>query len=285
MFRRVLVPLDGSAESEDILSEAGRIAGEAAEILLAHVTPALPAPDLSVPEILRVPRRAVEYLDGLRKRLRHKSVQLVLRQGDPGEEITQAALELGVDLIAMATHGSGGLRRVLMGSVAEEVVRRSTLPVLLARPGCPRPGFELRDILVPLDGTDRSAGILELVRPLAVERGSMVRLVHVIVPLVIAVPPAGVYATAPAEVADPEPRLQALARPLKEAGLKVRVRVTSGFAAQEILRTAREAGSDLIAMATSGKKGMSRIFLGSVAEEVLRDTDRPVLLRRAPETE
>jgi nucleotide-binding universal stress UspA family protein len=280
MFRRVLVPLDGSQESEDILAEASRVGGEACELILAHVCPVLPAPDVSVPEILRVPRRAVDYLERLRRRLRHKAVQIVVRQGDAGEEITQAALELGVDLIAMATHGSGGLRRVLMGSVAEEVVRRVTLPILLARPGCPRPGFELRDILVPLDGTERSAGILEVVRPLAVERGSVVRLVHVIVPLVISVPPAGVYATAPAEVQDPSPELHALAQPLKAAGVKVRVKVTSGFAAPEILRTAREAGSDLIAMATSGKKGMSRFFLGSVAEEVLRDTDRPLLLRR-----
>jgi nucleotide-binding universal stress UspA family protein len=133
---------------------------------------------------------------------------------------------------------------------------------------------------VPLDGTSRSAGILDLVRPLAVERRSVVRLLHVIVPVVVAVPPAGLYATAPAEVRDPRPALHDAARPLKEAGLKVRVHVTSGYAATEILRMAREAGSDLIAMATSARKGMSRILLGSTAEEVLRDTDRPLLLRR-----
>ena len=285
MFRRPLVPLDGSPESEDILPEAIRLAGASSELFLLHVCPVLPPPVVTVPEALSIPQAAFAYLEKAAGRLRHRKVRLVARQGDPAEEIAQAALELGVDLLAMSTHGRGGLRRILLGSVAEEVVVRVALPVLLARPGCPRPGFELRDILVPIDGTSRSEAILEEVRALALERKSVVRLLHVIVPMVLAVPPAGVYTTGPGEVADPRPRLEELARPLREAGLKVRVHVTSGYAAPEILRMAREAGSDLIAMATSGKKGMSRFFLGSVAEEVLRDTDRPVLLRRAAEPE
>ncbi|HEX7901358.1 MAG TPA: universal stress protein [Planctomycetota bacterium] len=280
MFRRPLVPLDGSPESEDILPEAIRLAGAASELFLLHVCPVLPPPVVTVPEALSIPQAAFAYLERTAGRLRHRKVRLVVRQGDPAEEITQAALELGVDLLAMSTHGRGGLRRILLGSVAEEVVVRLALPVLLARPGCPRPGFELRDILVPLDGTARSAKILDDVLPLAVEHHALVRLMHVIVPVTVAVPPAGVYTMAPAELADPRPELERLARPLKEAGLKVKTHVTSGFAAAEILRMAREAGSDLIAMATSGKKGMERFLLGSVAEEVLQTTDRPVLLRR-----
>lgn len=275
MFRRVLVPLDGSTESEDILSEAARVASEDAEIVLAHVCPLQPP----TPEILALPDRAAAYLESVRSNFRRRNVRLAVRQGDAAEEITQAALEMGIDLVAMTTHGRGGLRRVLLGSVAEEVVRRGSVPVLLSRPGCPRPGFELHDILVPLDGTSNSARILDIVRPLAVERHAVVRLLHVVVPMVIAVPPVGIYATAPSTVSDQRPELSELARPLKEAGLKVRTYVTSGYAATEILRMAREAGSDLIAMATTSKRGMARFFLGSVAEQVLRETDRPILLR------
>ena len=281
MFRRLLIPLDGSPESEDILPEAARVAAQGSELFLVHVCPVLPPPVVSVHESLGIPQAAFAYLEGVAGRLRHRKVRLVVRQGDPAEEIAQAALELGVDLMAMSTHGRGGLRRVLLGSVAEEVARRVTLPSLLARPGCPRPGFELRDSLVPLDGSERSSRILDDVLPLAVEHRALVRLLHVIVPVIVAVPPAGVYTMAPAELADPKPDLERLARPLREAGLKVRVHVTSGFAGPEILRMARESGSDLIAMATSGKKGMRRVFLGSVAEDVLQNTDRPLLLRRA----
>lgn len=283
MFRRLLVPLDGSAESEDVLADAARVADPAAEIFLLHVGPVLPSPPTPLSASLGLPETAFAYLDRVRQRLRHSKVRTVVRQGDPAEEIQQAALELGADLLALTTHGRSGLRRVLMGSVAEELVRRGTLPVLLARPGCPRPGFELRDILVPLDGTARSARILDLVKPLAAGRGSLVRLVHVVVPITISVPLAGVSTTAPSEVRDPRPELRELARPLKDAGIKVRVHVSSGYAAAEILRVAREAGSDLIAMATSGRRGLARLFLGSVAEELLRDTDRPILLLNVPE--
>ena len=114
-------------------------------------------------------------------------------------------------------------------------------------------------------------------------RRSLARLVHVIVPAVVPVPMAGVSAIATSEVNDPRPALRELAKPLKEAGLKVRVHVVAGYAVPEILRVARDAGSDLIAMATSGKRGLARLFLGSVAEELLRESDRPVLLSHEPE--
>lgn len=276
MFRRVLVPLDGSVEGEDILPEALRVSTPDAELFLLHVTPVLPPPQTSVSDVLSLPEKAFAYLEAVRKRLRRANARLVVRQGDAAEEITQAALELGVDLTAMTTHGRSGLRRVLMGSVAEEVLRRSDRPLLLARPGCPRPGLELRDVLVPIDETTRSGKILELVRRMS---PPVVRLVHVIVPIAVAVPPVGVVMSAPSEVHDPRPKLSELAKPLREAGIKVRVHVTSGFAAPEILRVAREGGSDLIAMSTSARRGLARLFLGSVAEEVLRETDRPILLR------
>ena len=82
---------------------------------------------------------------------------------------------------------------------------------------------------------------------------------------------------------EPTSDLEALARPLQEAGIPVEIHVGSGYAAPEILRTARETAADLIAMVTSGRKGLSRVFLGSVAEEVVRETDRPLLLQQVRE--
>jgi nucleotide-binding universal stress UspA family protein len=284
MFKRILVPLDGSPEGEAVLPEALRLSSTAGEIFLLHAAPAVPPPsDAPVRQMLEVPERALAYLDSVRERLTGRRATALVRHGDAAEEIAQAAQELGADLIALTTHGRSGLSRLLMGSVAEAVVRRSSLPLLIMRPGRRSvPGGGLREILVPLDDTERSVRILEIVKPLAVETGCDVRLLHVIVPIVVGVPPAGILATVPATEHDPQPRLRELARPLEAAGIRVRTEVASGYAAVAILGHAREAGSDLIAMATSAKRGLSRIFLGSVAQSVLREADRPVLLLRVP---
>ena len=284
MFKRILAPLDGSPEGEAILPEALRVAAPGAELFLLHVAPTAPAlPDAPVRQALEIPERALAYLESVRGRLSGRHATALVRHGDASEEITQAAQELGADLLALTTHGRSGLSRLLMGSVAEAVVRQSSLPLLLMRPGRrSTPDGGLREILVPLDDTERSVRILDLVKPLAVETGCDVRLLHVIVPIVVGVPPAGILATVPATEHDPQPRLREIARPLEAAGVRVHTEVASGYAAVEILGHARDAGSDLIAMATSAKRGLSRIFLGSVAQAVLRDAERPVLLSRVP---
>lgn len=282
MMPRILVPLDGSAESEAVLPEVERIAWKGADLNLLHVVPAPPQPMGMDPTAhLGLHRAALTYLARVRRRTPgYRGLDLV-RIGHPAGEILAAALESEVQLIAMSTHARSGLPRWILGSVAEEVVRRSQLPVLLARPGTPKPEHALRRILVPLEMFPESAVILQTVTPLARRTGAEVVLLHVrgIVP-----DPSPQWAMQePSAVLEaPEHRLQDMADDLEEQGLYSWPVVVTGDPAKEILRQSRELEADLIAMTTHGRTHLEHVLVGSVAEAVLLKTDRPVILQRPP---
>jgi nucleotide-binding universal stress UspA family protein len=138
----VLVPLDGSRLAETAIGAAERISGRDANdmVLLSVVAPVNPAPLLQDESI---PRRTLEsryskagrYLDAVRQRLGRRGMRarVLVRSGDPAEEIVACARAERVGLIAMSTHGRSGLRRALFGSVAEGVIRQAPVPILLVR--------------------------------------------------------------------------------------------------------------------------------------------------------
>lgn len=131
MYRRALVPVDGSPEAEAIIPFFAEIAGPLdLEVVLLRV---LPAGELDDPHQRRVD--AAEYLAPLAAELRGRGVRTntVVRHGEPATEILAAGVEDGADVIAMTTHGRSGLGRLLLGSVAEAVLRRAQVPVLLMR--------------------------------------------------------------------------------------------------------------------------------------------------------
>jgi nucleotide-binding universal stress UspA family protein len=131
MYRRALVALDGSPEAEAIVPFLADIAGPLdLQVTLLSV---LPPGALDDAERRRVD--ATEYLAPLAIELRGRGIraQTAVRHGEPADEILAAALEAGADLIALTTHGRSGLRRILVGSVAEAVLRRARLPVLAMR--------------------------------------------------------------------------------------------------------------------------------------------------------
>jgi nucleotide-binding universal stress UspA family protein len=142
MYRRALIPLDGSPVAETILPFILEIAGPLdIEVVLLRVLQ--PVPPMVVEgsrhivvedeETRRVD--ALEYLAPLAIDLRNKAVRVETRvhHGMPPTEIVNAAREVQADLIAMTTHGRSGLRRLMFGSVAEAVLRHSDVPVFLLR--------------------------------------------------------------------------------------------------------------------------------------------------------
>jgi nucleotide-binding universal stress UspA family protein len=145
MYRRILVPLDGSALSEAVLPHAENLARALnAEIVLLHVD-ASPAPAFDPHESPLAPKpeevkimQADEkhYLKVLCARLEEKGLRItyLLRDGIVAETIMEAADAEQADLIAMTTHGRTGMLRLLLGSVAEQVVHQSRIPVMLIRP-------------------------------------------------------------------------------------------------------------------------------------------------------
>jgi nucleotide-binding universal stress UspA family protein len=284
-MRRILVALDGSPESEQVLDEVDRVGGGLESIDLIHVLPKLrqevPNAGVNVEDV------AHEYLRKVAARLSPHKVRTFIWRGEPEEEIPKAARSLNAELIAMTTHARKGLSHLLLGSVAESVVRNSSTPVLLTRPDLSRPRKPLERILVPIDGSAASREVFASVRNVAADRGAEVILFQVVVPVLVADPVTGFTPIGiPQPLPDPAPRLEEFARQLARDGFRTRAVVASGDAAAQILDQARSLDADLIAMATAGRKGFSRVMMGSVAEKVVRRMDRPVLLHRiAPKSE
>jgi nucleotide-binding universal stress UspA family protein len=142
MYRRVLVALDGSPVAESVIPFILAIAGplDMEVILLRVVQPEPPVvveggPPIAVEDVEARRIDAEEYLAPVAVELRGKGVRVTsqVRRGIPAEEIVAAAREAGADLIAMSTHGRGGLGRLLFGSVAEAVLRHAEIPVFLMR--------------------------------------------------------------------------------------------------------------------------------------------------------
>ncbi len=144
MYRRILVPLDGSKRAERILPHVRRLAHpqETQVILLQVVNPYVPVMDphaflqeYSAEEMEQIIGQARSYLEGLQHELKHEGIncRIIVEQGPVVETIINLAQEHSVDLIAMASHGRGGLSRVFYGSVAAGILQRIDRPLLLIR--------------------------------------------------------------------------------------------------------------------------------------------------------
>ena len=143
MYKRMLVPLDGSGQSETILPFVEQMAGPLdLEIVLLHVieppsaSEVIASAGLMSPDAWRMKElEAKRYLAGLERRLAEKGlrVQRRLQIGQAANEILATVTESGADLIAMTTRGHSGITRFLYGSVAEAVLRASPVPVLMFR--------------------------------------------------------------------------------------------------------------------------------------------------------
>jgi len=144
MFNRILVPLDGSDVAEAILSEVEELASRiSAEVILLEV---LPETGVLPTTAHQEYNKAKQYLDDIVQKLKNQGIKATatIRYGKPAEEIVDYAQTNGVDLIAMCTHGRSGVSRWVFGSVAEKVLRGTSLSILLCRaPGVSAYGLPL----------------------------------------------------------------------------------------------------------------------------------------------
>jgi nucleotide-binding universal stress UspA family protein len=311
MVSSILVPLDGSKFGEHALPYALKIARQTgARLQLAHVhVPLAPvvgegviAYDVRVDEELRKNERA--YLDKLIPRLAEVApvpASAVLLEGEIADELEAHVAGGEVDLIVMTTHGRGTLARSWLGSVADQLVRRAPVPVLLIRPHealrdlTQEPSLE--HVLIPLDGSPLAEQILEPAMKLAASWAADFTLVRVIKPVVLGgyvlgeKPPeklgeamlADLTKLHEAERKEAERYLNALADRLKKKSLRVETRVLiHEQPAVAILDEMKARHIDLVALATHGRSGLPRLFLGSVADKILRGTAVPILVQRPP---
>jgi len=290
-MKRLLVPLDGSSLAETILPVAEEWAKEEeAEVILLRAVLArhVPGTDETEAQVQAV-TEGEAYLKAVADRLQRrglKQVRWAVWCDEPAAAMTQAVARDGVEMIAMATHGRGGLSRLLLGSVAEAVIRAAGVPVLLIRGQSAWKPWATRKIVVPLDGSEPSEDILPVVERLAGPRDLTIVLFKVIDPLASSA--LSEASMRPDELMalrreDAERYLAKVGEPLMGKGLRVERAVRFGRAAETIAAVAGRERADLIAMATHGRSGLSRLLLGSVAAGVLRGAPVPVLLFKAGE--
>jgi nucleotide-binding universal stress UspA family protein len=302
MYRTILVPLDGSAFGEHALPLALGIARHtSAAVQLVHIcTP--PHANLAdgLPALVAAPigpcrEHATKYLTNLAQVLSPRwevPISVAVRDGLAADQLYAHAISIGADLVIVTTHGYGPLSRMWVGSVADTLVRRLPMPVMLTRPHDKAPNLHeavheqvFEHVLLPLDG---SALAEEVLRP-ALELGKPAEVTYTLLQAV-QVP---VLGYAPAAYAagldqqmleqmrsDAQEYLGQVARRLRSQGHKVATQISIGPPAMAILDYARENPVDLIAMATHGRGGVARMLLGSVADKVVRGAGTPVLLKR-----
>jgi nucleotide-binding universal stress UspA family protein len=302
MYHSILVPLDGSTFGEQALPLAVTLARRSGAVLrLAHAhSPELVSSIVglaAVDESLDGPSRESEraYLDGLAQRLATTwdlDVATELLEGSPVAALREHATDTSASLIVMSTHGRGPMSRVWLGSVADALVRQVPMPVLAIRPHLEALDVLdmsheriIRHVLVPLDGStlaeDALAQAVELGRLMAAEY----TLLQAVDPIVMDLAPSarlsGLDEHLVAELqAAAQEYLAGVARRLRAKSLRVSTAAVVAPASSAILEYARHHAIDLIAMATHGRVGVSRVVLGSVADKVVRGAFVPVLLHR-----
>ena len=289
MFEKILLPLDISELAEGAVPYAVELALRlGSELILFHACG---------PEHQQFRYQHETYLarvgEDLRQRLTEAqpgqprvNTAIETEPGGAAEAISGFATKSGVGLIIMTTGGESGRKTGGIGKVADGVSRTVSAPVMLIRTGSPRHAqgeWLINRIVVPLDGSESSKLALPVAEELAVRCGVAVVLFQM---ARIAYPVGGERAPfvdyerlTRDELTAVQNRITELERQLSGKGLNVTSRVTSGFdAAQEITTVGKQTGADLVVMSTHGRSGFRRRLFGSVAERVMRDGDRPLLL-------
>lgn len=300
MIKTILVPLDGSPLAEQGLQAACSVAREAgATLVLVRAVPfyALTHDD-EINEAAAL-QKAQKYLRGVQRQVAASGIaaDIDLLPADPVGAIQFALHEQHADLICMSTHGTGGVRQAIAGSVAKAVVRLSRVPILLVRTGGDQPLHVVgpfRRILVPLDGTPLAEAAPAFLAGEQLGRTADRILLRVVEPVVGAtevVISGGMRSELEAEAARATGQHHAEAADyLTAAGQRYpcetpwRTQVTLGYPPDEIVRVAAAERVDLIVMATHGRHGLDRLVHGSVASTVLHHAPAPLLLIQSPGT-
>jgi nucleotide-binding universal stress UspA family protein len=200
--------------------------------------------------------------------------------------ILEYAKENDIDLIVMGTHGRRGIGHVLLGSVAEEVVRCSGCPVLTIRERKePRMLERIGQILVPIDFSDFSRRALVSAQKLAGEFGASLQLLHVVEQSIHP----SFYITGKSSIFDLDPEIKEksvdamkqMVEAMGQTDVKVDYFVSEGKAAQEIASFSEAHDSGLIVISTHGLTGIEHFLVGSVTEKVVRLANCPVLTVKA----
>ena len=288
-LQKLLCPIDFSAGSQHAMAAAVRLASEVeAELVLLH---AFQVPAAAYPiEPVFPPQLFQHLLDDARRgldaavreavALGAKRVTSKLVQGVPWAAIVETLADPSYDLAVIGTHGRTGLARILLGSVAEKVVRHAPCAVLAVRSaGEPR---SFQHVLCPVDFSDESRRAMDAAAELVRPGGAGITLLHIV--------EAPVMSTG--EISDSDflrdldqrsaKLLDAWAAELRgKVSVPVTTRCRVGWPGAEILTALNHDRTvDLVVMGSHGRTGLMRAVLGSVAEKIIRHAPCPVFVAR-----
>ena len=301
MFKHLLVPLDGSRLAESALPAAAFLAQTlGARVTLIHVIERGAPKEVHSQRHLSQPEEADQYLKEIAACAFPASLSVethvhTSEVKDVARSIVEHTGELQPDLIVMCSHGSGGLRDRLFGSIAQQIIAvvrntpQNAAPVFLVRPGknAPAQPFRLEKILLPLDGKPEHEQGLPVAAGLAQACGAALHLAMV-------VPTFGTLrgeqaassrllpgaTSAVLELAESggQVYLQNLLPGLLARGLVVTGEVARGDPASTVARIAERARAGLIVLGTHGKAGTEAFWSGSFAPKISSKTSLPLLL-------
>lgn len=293
---RLLVPLDGSRLAESALPSALEVSRRmAVGVTLYHAVERGAPATVHGDRHLTLAAEVEGYLRAVAAWFAERGVVASTRfDSDPGDvasRIAAAARREGANLVVLCTHGSGGLRGLLFGRVAQQVLQRGTVPVLLVPPSSAgrEQTFRCRRVFVPLDGSQTAevalpvaaalargfeaevalAMVVPTVETVSGERGATARLL-----------PTAAAAILDAEATDAMEYLNGLAGSVSMGGLPVRVTVERGEPVHALLDLAAAQDVDVIVMATHGRSGVGAVWAGSVAQRIVAQSSKHVLLVR-----
>jgi nucleotide-binding universal stress UspA family protein len=295
MFKHLLVPLDGSHLAEAALPAAIYFAKALnARVSLFHVIEHDAPQEIHGERHLTNPDDARRYIDEVVARA--FPPELMVEQHIHSNEVNNVARsiaeherELGSDLIVMCTHGRGGLRDIMFGRIAQQVIGLGITPILLIPPSMSGAAstFICKRILVTLDGNPDHEEGLKVAASLAKICGAELSLIMVVQnyntlageeAATAKILPGATHILLDLAELDAKEYLHRHVAVLQSAGITARADVRRGDPVTSIVVTAKETDADLIALATHGKTGMDAFWSGSTAPNVTRRSVTPLLL-------
>jgi nucleotide-binding universal stress UspA family protein len=302
MFDHILVPLDGSRLAEAALPAAAFLAATfSSRVTLLHVVepgaprqvhgqPHLPDAAAARAYLQRIMRSGFSEGTPVAGHVHDAAV------ADVAAGIADHAGELDHDLIVMCVHGRGRALHLMLGSIAQKVIARGPIPVLVVRPDRDgaAPAFSCRAILAPLDGAAGHEAALPVAGALA-EACSATLHLEAVVPTFGALSdlkaavgrllPGTMARLLDLSVEKAENYLLEKADGLRRNGIEAFAHVRRGHPARVIATSARRWAIDLIVLASHGRWGMEAFWEGSVAHQVSNRCQVPLLLVPAPKME
>lgn len=304
MIRKILVPLDGSEFAEGAVDVARSLADHhraGLEFVTVHRPSFLlsrpsgaPVPDLTLDGEMR--RAMQDYLDRITTAERARTTAPIcatFAEGDVDDEILKVIEAESADLVVMTTHGRGGMERMWLGSVADEIIRRAHVPVLLVRAtatdGMPRSIGEWRRVVIALAENEADERVIDATLAVTDRERAQYSLLHAVasnfVPVTVgAAGPPSELAGLPVSI-DQEERalasryLDGVAERLAATGIAATAAVESGRSvARTVVEYATRMRAGLIAVGTRAPGRFERQTMGSVADKVLRSAEASVLI-------